>query len=900
MRLVARRLLQVMGWRMPAALLVGVGCLAIAMSAKAWAAGRPLRVDPGSVARAKRAVAGELVVGFEKGVPEARRKEALKAASVSTLEVARGLRAYRVRVPAGADEQRTRARLAHTPGVAYVHPVHVVTAFASPGDGASSGTLTGAFTPNDSRYGMQWGLRRAQFDDAWDVATGTAVVIAVIDSGVDMSHPDLVGNLWTNPGETPGNGLDDDGNGYVDDIHGWNFVAGTSNPDDDYGHGTHVAGIAAAVTNNALGVAGGAWGGRIMALKMLNSSGTGTDYALARAIDYARANGASVINMSLGGPGQADVLDDACASAAAAGVVLVAAVGNDGDTSQGAVTNYPAGSPGVVAVAATSETSSAPVLEGDQRAEFSNYGTAGQYPRFVSAPGVGIQSTLPDHYTPLSAIAGYGYGALSGTSMATPHVAGLAAVLRSYASTWTATQVVERIKTTADPVGAYRFYGAGRINAYAAVGGASKYPAPSPADPREPDDTTATASTVLESVGSTTPALTYLFPAGDRDVFAIDTAVPGFLTLSVGPVVDLDMQIAYLGSAGTTQQVANSSTVMGRETLTVGLPGAGRYYAALADAYGGWGLRDYSASFTLVGDTVPPSVNMVSPAAGAFVASTVTVTANASDDLAVGSVEFRRDGEAAPLVVAGPTGPYTFLWDLSGAADGSAHTVEAQAVDTSGNRSSTVSRSVTIDRSPPVVYKFFASPATFSPNGDGLKDRTCIYYGTWDSVTKQVSVRVQVLSGSGATIRDFGSRPAGNGLHRLRWDGTDAGGRPLPAGRYTLRANARDAAGRWAPTAYAPLRIDRARPIVRSPRYDAARRRIAVRTYDISSPLSIEVRALTGSGSVAWRAIRTRVPSGESYFSAPRRAFAALAAGGRLRVLAIDAAGNRRVAYFRW
>jgi subtilase family protein len=160
------------------------------------------------------------------------------------------------------------------------------------------------FTPNDpylstsgswgQPYADLWGLTAVDARTAWDTTTGQGTVIAVVDTGVDDTHPDLAANIWTNAGEIPANGVDDDGNGYVDDVHGWDFVDG----DDRYGHGTHVAGIAAAVGNDAIGVAGVAFGARVMPLKGITDGGFGYISDLAEAILYAAENGADVINNS--------------------------------------------------------------------------------------------------------------------------------------------------------------------------------------------------------------------------------------------------------------------------------------------------------------------------------------------------------------------------------------------------------------------------------------------------------------------------------------------------------------------------------------------------------------------------------------------------------------------------
>jgi subtilisin family serine protease len=290
--------------------------------------------------------------------------------------------------------------------------------------------------PNDPDYPFQWGLNQVSDHDidapeAWNIYTGGSnVIIAVIDTGVDLDHPDLAAKI-TSGGQA-----------------GYNYINPGSPPDDDHGHGTHVAGIAAASTNNNEGMAGVSWGARIMPLKILNASGGGNTFNLSQAIKYAADHGARVVNMSLGddcGSGWPEV-EEAVNYALGKGVVLVAASGNGASTP----VLCPAAINGVMAVGATDYD--------DQRASFSNYGAALD----VVAPGSSIYSTYLN--------AGYGY--LSGTSMSTPHVSGLAALILSLAPSLSNSQARNIIETTTEDLGATgwdQFYGYGRINAWRAV-----------------------------------------------------------------------------------------------------------------------------------------------------------------------------------------------------------------------------------------------------------------------------------------------------------------------------------------------------------------------------------------------------------------------------------------------
>ncbi len=331
--------------------------------------------------------------------------------------------------------------------------------------------LRGYLLPNDPYYGSyaQRYLQRLGVETAWNITQGRPdIVVAVVDTGVDCAHEDLRGACWTNPREVPNNGVDDDGNGYVDDVGGWNFAYERPDPRDVHYHGTHVAGIIAARTNNGVGIAGMAGNVTIMPLGVFSPQGVGTYYDLIRAILYAADNGAHVINMSLGATTYS--LGEALAVeyAARRGILLVAAAGNNGSNRY----FYPAAHAQVIGVAATDAS--------DWVAGFSNRGD------FVSvaAPGVSVISTIP----------GSRYGALSGTSMASPHVAGLAALVLSRNPRLPAEEVRRLIEThaqdqvgppTVDTPGWDPYYGYGRIHA----GDTVSATVPSPASPLPPAPT---------------------------------------------------------------------------------------------------------------------------------------------------------------------------------------------------------------------------------------------------------------------------------------------------------------------------------------------------------------------------------------------------------------------------
>jgi len=268
--------------------------------------------------------------------------------------------------------------------------------------------------PNDPLYSEQDQLKRMKVESAWETSVGsTDVVVAISDTGIDGSHEDLAGQLWVNAGEIADNGIDDDGNGFVDDMQGWDFVGRDNLPADENRHGTHVAGIVAAASDNGIGMAGVSWRTRLMAVRFLDENGSGTTEGGIDTIVYAARNGAQIINASWGGGGRSNALADAIDFAWNRGTLLVAAAGNDSNNSDSAP-HYPSAYPnaGVISVASSSADG---VLS-----TFSNFGRVSVD---VVAPGSSVLSTLP----------GNAYGRLSGTSMAAPMVSGVAALMLGYA-----------------------------------------------------------------------------------------------------------------------------------------------------------------------------------------------------------------------------------------------------------------------------------------------------------------------------------------------------------------------------------------------------------------------------------------------------------------------------------
>jgi subtilisin family serine protease/putative transposon-encoded protein len=286
-------------------------------------------------------------------------------------------------------------------------------------------TATGLI-PNDPLYNSQWGIPACNIDDVWNTTTGdSSSVIAILDTGVDKDHPDLKKNIWNNKDEIPGNGQDDDGNGFIDDVWGWDYINNDNAPYDDNSHGTHCAGIAAAVGDNEIGIAGVNWQAKIMSVKVFQSSGRGDASTIAQGINYAVTQGATVLSMSFGSYAESLTMRDALANAYAS-AVLVAASGNDSrpiGPCMGCAPMYPAAFSFVLGVEANSESGRASFSNLDQDGPtFSMYNDLLNYE--LKAPGAGIISCIP----------GGNYREYSGTSMAAPLVAGGLSLYRSIIS----------------------------------------------------------------------------------------------------------------------------------------------------------------------------------------------------------------------------------------------------------------------------------------------------------------------------------------------------------------------------------------------------------------------------------------------------------------------------------
>ncbi|MFO0914559.1 MAG: Ig-like domain-containing protein [Pirellulales bacterium] len=531
--------------------------------------------------------------------------------------------------------------------------------------------ITSAATiPNDPNFGQQWhlnnvgqggGFADADVDapEAWDLLTGSSsVVVAVIDGGVDYLHPDLAANIWHNTAEQNGvAGVDDDGNGYVDDFVGIDTISGDSDPMDENGHGTHVAGILGAVGNNLLGVTGLAWNVKIMPLRFLSGSGIGTVSAAVEALNYITMMkteyGVNIVasNNSWGGGGYSNVLQDAIRRSIDAGIVFVAAAGND-QLNNDEIPHYPSSYPldGIISVGATDNQ--------DFPAAFTNYGVNSVD---IGAPGVGILSTER----------GGQYGLRSGTSMATPLVSAAVALLRASRPSATVAEVKAALLAGADPAPDLEgYFGGGRLNlagAFAALGDPGDY---------------------------------FAFDAVAGDQIQISLSTPGD-----GPLLPANTLDAALVLYGPSNNELQSFTGPGSPTVQYSIPSTGRYKVRVVSESGGGA---YMLRLTGASGLNEFRVTSVVPNAGQVLATPPTqVTVDFGHPILASSLQasdLKIDGQSALSVAIGAN-PNRAVFQIAAVSEGS-HTVtiaSGAVLDSASRPVQPFTTTFAVDQTPPSV-----------------------------------------------------------------------------------------------------------------------------------------------------------------------------------------------------
>lgn len=545
-------------------------------------------------------VADELLVQMKAGVAKGQLDKEFAAQGATEMDEIPQIRVKRIKVPEKARE-KVKAALSKNPHVEFVEENHI----AEP-----------TVVPNDSSYGSQWHLTKIQAPQGWDIATGSASFpIGIIDSGVDADHPDLAAKLMT----------------------GRNFLDGSVNTDDNYGHGTSVAGVAAAVSNNGVGVAGIAWDSPIMPLLVYNSTTSALYSTIASAITWATDNGAKVINISMAGSSSSSTLQNAINYAWNKGVVVVASAGNYSVSTP----YYPAACTNVVSVSGTTS--------GDAKASWSNFGATVD----VSAPGASIYTTTK----------GGGYGSVSGTSFSSPITAGLVALIWSANPTLTNAEVVDILLQNTDDLGAAGFdetFAHGRINAFKSASVAKSF-APQP-------DVTAPTATITSPGNSATVSGSVSF-----NVAAVDNKAVSLVQFYLnGTLLGSDTTAPYSFAWNTAAATDGWHTLSAKAIDSSNNISASEVVSILV------------SNPTAPVDATPPTVAITSPYPGKRVGQRETIRVQAFDNQEVTRVEFYIDGV---LKSSSSSSALKWTWNTRKESSG-AHTLSSKAFDAAGNVSS--------------------------------------------------------------------------------------------------------------------------------------------------------------------------------------------------------------------
>jgi hypothetical protein len=544
-------------------------------------------------------VKGHILVQPRAGLSDVEFDKALATQGGKAVGRLGSLDIYVVSLPPTASEQAVADALSHHPHVKFAEVDRLVPP---------------ALTPNDAYYGSEWHLQTINAPIAWNTSVGSGVTVAILDSGIDPTHPDLVGQL----------------------VPGWNFYDNNSNTADVYGHGTLVAGVVAALGNNAIGVAGVAWGAKLMPVRVTDTSGIGTLSAFANGLTYAADHGARIANLSF------PVQSSASTQAAAQYFVNKGGVVFNSAGNYATLDSTPPSS-SLVSVSATGNT--------DVIASWSSYGPYVD----LAAPGVGIWTTS----------LGGGYSAVSGTSFSSPLSAGVAALMMSVNRGLAPSQIVSLLESSAVDLGSGGYdydYGYGRVNAAAAVLAAAQAKA---ADVQPP------SVAISSPTGGTVSGIVPInVTASDNvGVTRVDLLVSGTLLAS-------DISAPYAFSWDSTALAGSSASLVARAYDAAG--NATSSTAVVVSVSGG-ALPPPPA------DTTPPTVTITSPGNSSVVTGLVTINVSAQDNVAVASLSVSVDGK---VVSTGNSASVSYKWNTRKAASGT-HTISATAKDAAGNQTST-------------------------------------------------------------------------------------------------------------------------------------------------------------------------------------------------------------------
>lgn len=540
-------------------------------------------------------VKGELLIRFKDGVSKENQDKALQEGNAKIKDEISQLRIKRISVPEQTQD-KVREALSHNPNVEFVE---------------NNALAEAAVLPNDPSYGSQWHFAKISAPQGWDVSTGDAAVpVTICDTGVDLTHPDLAGKL----------------------LPGYNFYDNNTNNADVQGHGTAVAGSAAAISNNGSGVAGVAWTNPIIPVRIADPTAWATYSAMAQCVTYGVDHGSRVINISYGGTSSSTTLQSAVDYAWSKNALVFASAGNSANNTP----MYPAATNKVIGVTATNSS--------DNKASFSSFGTWVD----IAAPGENIYTTSR----------GGGYGGHSGTSFASPITAGLAALVMSVNPKLSNQEAYDLLISNSDDLGAVGFdeyFGYGRINVARILTAAKNYVP-------QADSTTPNVAITVPTANATVSALTAVTATASDNVGVTKTEL-----YKDGTLFATDTVSPYTFSWDTTKD-AN---------------GAHSLQVKAYDAAGNVGSStNVSVTANNIADIVAPAVTVTSPLQGAVIAgkTALTVSARATDNIGVATLSLKLDGKVIKSCVAATCSQRVNAKIASGV-----HSVTAEAVDGAGN-----------------------------------------------------------------------------------------------------------------------------------------------------------------------------------------------------------------------